>query len=228
MTSTLRVATDVGGTFTDLVAFEIAADGTTTIRTAKSDTTPPNFEQGVIDVIDKAGIDPAAIDFLAHGTTVVINALTERKGVKVGLITTSGFRDSLEIARGNRPDFFNLFYEKPKPFVPRYLRRELPGRMSYKGQELAPLDLSPSPPSSPTSRPKACRPSPSPSSTPTPTQRMKSRPLPPSTTSGPRFRPSPPTRSPANGANTSAPTPPSSRPMSSPWPNATSPASPRD
>ncbi len=58
MTSTLRVATDVGGTFTDLVAFEIAADGTTTIRTAKSDTTPPNFEQGVIDVIDKAGIDP--------------------------------------------------------------------------------------------------------------------------------------------------------------------------
>jgi N-methylhydantoinase A len=143
MTSTLRVATDVGGTFTDLVAFEIAANGTTTIRTAKSDTTPPNFEQGVIDVIDKAGIDPAAIDFLAHGTTVVINALTERKGVKVGLITTQGFRDTLEIARGNRPDFFNLFYEKPKPFVPRYLRRELPGRMSYRGEELAPLDLSP-------------------------------------------------------------------------------------
>jgi len=143
MTSTLRVATDVGGTFTDLVAFEIGPDGSTTIRTAKSDTTPPNYEQGVIDVIDKAGIDPAAIDFLAHGTTVVINALTERKGVKVGLITTSGFRDSLEIARGNRPDFFNLFYEKPKPFVPRYLRRELPGRMTYRGEELSPLDLSP-------------------------------------------------------------------------------------
>jgi N-methylhydantoinase A len=142
MSSTLRVATDVGGTFTDLVAFEIAADGTTRIRTAKSDTTPPNFEQGVIDVIDKAGIDPADIDFLAHGTTVVINALTERKGVRVGLITTEGFRDSLEIARGNRPDFFNLFYEKPKPFVPRHLRRELTGRMSYRGEELAGLDLS--------------------------------------------------------------------------------------
>jgi N-methylhydantoinase A len=143
MTRTLRVATDVGGTFTDLVAFEIASDGTTTIRTAKSDTTPPNFEQGVLDVLEKGGIDPAEVDFLAHGTTVVINALTERKGVKVGLITTLGFRDTLEIARGNRPDFFNLFYEKPKPFVPRHLRRELPGRMTYQGIETAPLDLSP-------------------------------------------------------------------------------------
>ncbi len=93
-------------------------------------------------MLNKGGVDPAAIDFLAHGTTVVINALTERKGVKVGLITTEGFRDTLEIARGNRPDFFNLHYQKPKPFVPRYLRRELPGRMSYKGVEMRPLDLS--------------------------------------------------------------------------------------
>jgi len=143
MTRTLRVATDVGGTFTDLVAFEIAEDGTTTIRTAKSDTTPPDYEIGVLDVLEKGGINPADVDFLAHGTTVVINALTERKGVTVGLITTLGFRDTLEIARGNRPDFFNLFYEKPKPFVPRHLRRELPGRMTYQGIETAPLDLSP-------------------------------------------------------------------------------------
>ena len=73
------------------------------------------------------------VAFLAHGTTVVINALTERKGVKTALITTDGFRDSLEIARGNRPDFFNLFYEKPAPFVPRYLRREVPGRLAPTG-----------------------------------------------------------------------------------------------
>ena len=140
---TLRVATDVGGTFTDLVCFETdEATGTSRILTAKSDTTPPDFERGVINVIDKAGIDPGAIDFLAHGTTVVINALTERKGVKVGLITTEGFRDSIEIARGNRPDFFNLHYEKPKPFVPRHLRRELPGRMTYTGTERTPLDMS--------------------------------------------------------------------------------------
>lgn len=141
---TIRVATDVGGTFTDLVCFEIdAATGESKIVTAKSDTTPPDFERGVLNVLEKAGVDPASIDFLAHGTTVVINALTERKGVRVGLITTEGFRDTLEIARGNRPDFFNLHYEKPAPFVPRYLRRELPGRVSYKGDELTPLDLSP-------------------------------------------------------------------------------------
>src|SRR5690606_6072291 len=138
----IRVATDVGGTFTDLVCFETDASGESRVVTAKSDTTPPNFEEGVLNVLEKGGVDPAGIDFLAHGTTAVINALTERKGVKVGLITTEGFRDTLEIARGNRPDFFNLHYEKPKPFVPRYLRRELPGRMSYKGEELNSLDLS--------------------------------------------------------------------------------------
>jgi N-methylhydantoinase A len=140
---TIRVATDVGGTFTDLVAFETEeGNPVPRIITAKSDTTPPNFEEGVLNVLKKGGVDPASVDFLAHGTTVVINALTERKGVKVGLITTEGFRDTLEIARGNRPDFFNLHYEKPKPFVPRYLRRELPGRMSYHGEEMKPLDLS--------------------------------------------------------------------------------------
>ena len=140
---TRRVATDVGGTFTDLVCFETDADtGESRVITAKSDTTPPDFETGVLKVLEKGGVDPAEVDFLAHGTTVVINALTERKGVKVGLITTEGFRDSLEIARGNRPDFFNLHYEKPAPFVPRYLRAELPGRVTYTGEERAPLDLS--------------------------------------------------------------------------------------
>lgn len=137
-----HVATDVGGTFTDLVCFETNKDnGESRIITAKSSTTPPDFENGVLDVIKKGGVNPSEIDFLAHGTTVVINALTERKGVKVGLITTEGFRDTLEIARGNRPDFFNLHYQKPKPFVPRYLRAELRGRINYMGQELTPLDL---------------------------------------------------------------------------------------
>lgn len=141
--TTIRVATDVGGTFTDLVCFETdRTTGKSRIITAKSDTTPPEFEKGVLNVLAKAGIDPKSVDFLAHGTTVVINALTERKGVKVGLITTEGFRDTLEIARGNRPDFFNLHYEKPKPFVERHLRREVPGRISYKGEEMRPLDLS--------------------------------------------------------------------------------------
>ena len=141
-----RVATDVGGTFTDLVCFETDLEsGQMKLHTAKSDTTPPNFEIGVLDVLAKSGVEPTEIDFLAHGTTVVINALAERKGVSVGLITTEGFRDVLEIARGNRPDFFNLHYQKPPPFVPRYLRREVPGRMTYRGEELKPLDLSPVP-----------------------------------------------------------------------------------
>ncbi|MDE0113051.1 MAG: hydantoinase/oxoprolinase family protein [Albidovulum sp.] len=141
-----RVATDVGGTFTDLVCFETDHEsGELKLRTAKSDTTPPDFEIGVLDVLAKSGVELSEIDFLAHGTTVVINALAERNGVTVGLVTTSGFRDVLEIARGNRPDFFNLHYDKPPPFVPRFLRREVPGRMTYRGQELQPLDLSPLP-----------------------------------------------------------------------------------
>ncbi len=140
---TLRVATDVGGTFTDLVYFETdTATGKQTIRTAKSDTTPPNFEAGVLNVMKKGEVDIAAVDFFAHGTTVVINALTERKGAKTALITTEGFRDILEIARGNRPDFFNLQFEKPEPFVPRHLRREVAGRISYRGEEKTALDLS--------------------------------------------------------------------------------------
>lgn len=134
----MRVATDIGGTFTDLVY--VASDGQ--VGTAKSHSTPDQFEQGVMDVIHVSHIEPKEFDSFVHGTTIVINAITERKGAKTALITTEGFRDILEVARGNRPDFFNLDYRKPKPFVPRYLRREVPGRISYKGKELKPLDLS--------------------------------------------------------------------------------------
>lgn len=139
----IRVATDVGGTFTDLVHFETdTRTGRQTVKTEKADTTPPNFEDGVLTVLDKGGTRIDEVGFFAHGTTVVINALTERKGAKVGLITTKGFRDILEIGRGNRPDFFNLMYKKPEPFVERYLRREVPGRMDFRGNEQVPLDLS--------------------------------------------------------------------------------------
>ncbi len=133
----LRVATDIGGTFTDLVY--VTPDGT--VNTAKSNTTSGEFEQGVMDVIEASDISPEDFVSFVHGTTIVINAITERKGAKTGLITTEGFRDILEIGRGNRPDFFNLEYEKPKPFVPRYLRRELKERINYKGQVTTPLDL---------------------------------------------------------------------------------------
>ena len=140
----IRVATDVGGTFTDLVYFEI--DEKTKIAkktsTSKSNTTPPNFENGVFNCIEKSKIDIAEASFFAHGTTVIINSITERKGVLTGLITTKGFRDSLEIARGDRPDFFNLRYKKPEPFIPRYLRKEVPGRINFLGKEIEQLDIS--------------------------------------------------------------------------------------
>jgi N-methylhydantoinase A len=95
-----------------------------------------------MDVISAAGIQPSEFASFVHGTTIVINAITERKGAKVGLLTTEGFRDIIEIGRGHRPDFFNLEYRKPEPFVPRYLRREIRERINYKGVETAPLDLS--------------------------------------------------------------------------------------
>ncbi len=133
-----RVATDIGGTFTDLVYVTAAG----AVSTAKSHTTPGRFEQGVMDVITASHISPGEFVSFVHGTTIVINAITEKKGAKTALITSAGFRDVLEIGRGNRPDYFNLEYEKPKPFVSRYLRRELPGRINYKGVEAAPLDLS--------------------------------------------------------------------------------------
>jgi len=94
----------------------------------------------------KGGITPAQLAFFAHGATVVINAITERKGAKVGLITTRGFRDVLEIARGNRPDLFNFDFRKPSPFVERHLRAEIRERCNYKGEiELDP-DLEELPP----------------------------------------------------------------------------------
>ena len=138
----IRVATDVGGTFTDLVYFEIdkKTKKAKKISNAKSDTTPPNYEKGVFKAIKKSGINIAEAIFFAHGTTVIINSITERKGSVTALITTKGFRDSLEIARGDRPDFFNLRYKKPEPFVPRYLRAEVPGRIDFLGKEIEKLD----------------------------------------------------------------------------------------
>ena len=132
----MRVATDVGGTFTDLVCF--SREGVKTLKVA---TTPPDFEQGVLNAIKKSALDPKDFSFFAHGTTVVINTLLSRSGAKTALITTRGFRDVLEIARGNRPDLFNLAFSKPEPFVSRYLRYEISERMDYQGNVLEPVKL---------------------------------------------------------------------------------------
>lgn len=133
----MRVATDIGGTFTDLIYLD---EATGEVGLTKASTTPHNFAIGVEDTLKKSGINVADTTFFVHGSTIIINALTERKGVKTGLITTKGFRDVLEITRANRPDIYNMYYTKPEPFVPRYLRLEVRERVNYKGEELEPLN----------------------------------------------------------------------------------------
>jgi N-methylhydantoinase A len=132
---TTRVAVDIGGTFTDLVAVD---DGALALE--KASTTPSNFADGVIDALEKCELDPGTIDQFVHGTTVVINAITERNGDDTALLTTEGFRDVLDITRANRPDMFNFQYQKPEPFVPRRHRWEVPERVDQSGDVLTPLD----------------------------------------------------------------------------------------
>ena len=131
-----RVAVDIGGTFTDVVAFDESSGA---VWAAKVSTTPANFADGVLAAIHAGQIDPAAVVAFVHGTTVVINAITQRRGVKTALVTTAGFRDVLEIGRGNRPDMYNLKFHKPKPFVPRHLRFEVRERVGADGSIWMPL-----------------------------------------------------------------------------------------
>jgi N-methylhydantoinase A len=133
----LRAAADIGGTFTDLVFLD---ETNGTMGTTKSPTTPKDFSNGVVQTIKQAGFDVPSTTFFVHGTTVVINAITERRGAKTGLITTGGFRDVLEITRANRPDLYNLSYKKPTPFVPRRHRLEVRERINHKGEVLIPLE----------------------------------------------------------------------------------------
>ena len=133
-----RVAVDIGGTFTDLVCIDANGE----LHRAKADSTPEALEVAVLEVLARSGVDPASVDSFLHGSTVVINAITERSGARTALVTTRGFRDVLEIARANRPDLYNLRYAKPEPFVPRHLRLEVTERVSYRGDVLTPLDES--------------------------------------------------------------------------------------
>ncbi len=134
----VRIAIDVGGTFTDLCAFNETTGDFTFV---KDSTTPANFAEGVINVVRKSKIKGEEMNrFIGTGSTMVINALTEKKGAKTLLVTTKGFRDVLELQRSNRTDIYNLRYEKPKPFVPRHLRYEVDERTSYRGEEIRPLN----------------------------------------------------------------------------------------
>jgi N-methylhydantoinase A len=132
----LLVAIDIGGTFTDLMAFDVA---TGRFAQAKSLTTPAHLVQGIIDCLRKSSVDPAKIVELIHGSTTAINTLIERKGAKTGLIVTRGTRDVYIIGRGNRPESYNLFFHRHQPLVPRHLTREAEERVLSSGEVLEPL-----------------------------------------------------------------------------------------
>lgn len=127
-----RIAVDIGGTFTDLVYYDA---GTGETVQGKVPTVPRAPEDGVAAAISTHV--PAEIladaEYFLHGTTVGLNALLERRGAKVGLITSRGFRDVLEIRRGDRVEMYNLFWKQPQPLAPRHLRLEVPGRTLADG-----------------------------------------------------------------------------------------------
>jgi N-methylhydantoinase A len=136
-----RVGVDIGGTFTDLI---VVNQETGAFAVGKALTTPDDPSQAVEAVLAEtlalAGIAPAELRHLVHGTTLVTNAMIERKGARTALLTTQGFRDSIEIGRENRYDLYDLMLEQPRPLVPRYLRFDVPQRTLADGTALQELD----------------------------------------------------------------------------------------
>ena len=140
--SKVRIGVDIGGTFTDVVLWDIDAGET---RNTKLLTTPDDPSRAVMDgirhILNEHSIAPADVEAVIHGTTLVANALIERKGVKTGLITTRGFRDVLEIGREWRYDLFDLAIEMPTPIAERGARAEITERLDADGNVLTPLAL---------------------------------------------------------------------------------------
>ncbi|MBO68028.1 MAG: 5-oxoprolinase [Acidiferrobacteraceae bacterium] len=132
----VRVAIDIGGTFTDAVA--TTTDGT--VFTAKSSTTPGNLTDGVIDAIEGLDVDLKQVTSFIHGTTAGLNALLERRGAKVALLTTMGFRDIYEIGRANRPDLYNARYKRPIPLVRRNDIHQISERIAADGSVIDPVN----------------------------------------------------------------------------------------
>lgn len=145
LTSGLRIAIDVGGTFTDVVLLN--PENQTFIYT-KTPTTHEDLTEGVLrglkDIMEAASIEDSASCHLIHGTTIGTNAIIEGKGAKIGLITTKGFEDVLEIRRVARPReaSFDFWVDNPPPLVPKYLRKGVAERIDRKGVVVKPLDLS--------------------------------------------------------------------------------------
>jgi N-methylhydantoinase A len=135
-----RIGIDIGGTFTDVAMVEETGGR---IGIAKVLTTPKDFGQAVIEGIRQGlrqhGVDPADVSLLSHATTVVTNALLERKGARAGFIATRGFRDLLELRRSSRIDLYDLFQDAPSVLVPRRWRYEITERIDAQGEVVTPL-----------------------------------------------------------------------------------------
>jgi len=139
--SSFRLGVDIGGTFTDIVL--LGDDGA--VHSKKILSSPDDYsraiEDGVRTLLSETGIAPTDIREVAHGTTVATNAIIERKGVKVALVTTRGFRDILEIARFRSPRLYDVSFRKPEPLVERRLRFEVPERIAADGTIVTPPDM---------------------------------------------------------------------------------------
>jgi N-methylhydantoinase A len=133
----LRVGIDIGGTFTDVTAIHETSGET---LNSKSLTSTHNPADAVIGVLDAAGVRLAEVKFLSHGTTIGINMIIERTGARTGIVTTKGFRDVLELRHGARTHLLDPQMELPFLFVPRRYRAEVLERMTWRGEELEPLD----------------------------------------------------------------------------------------
>src|SRR5690242_10909340 len=136
-----RAGADIGGTFTDLIIFD---DATGALAIGKTLTTPADpsqaIESGLAETLARAGLMLDQVGQLIHGTTLVTNAIIERKGARTALLATAGFRDAVEIGREHRYDLYDLMLEMPQPLIPRYLRFDVPQRSLADGSTLQELD----------------------------------------------------------------------------------------
>ncbi len=137
MTMSLIVAVDTGGTFTDIAAFDMERGE---VSYAKALTTYGDLVEGVMECVAEAKVDLSRALLAKHGTTLVINTLLQRSGARAALVTTKGFRDTLELARGNRTNPFDIEFRRAPPLIPRALRFEIDERVHGRGEVLAEPD----------------------------------------------------------------------------------------
>ena len=129
-----RLGVDVGGTFTDFYLLDEASNREYTLKVSSTPDDPSRaIVTGVNTLLQRHGIRPQEVAYLSHGTTVATNTILQHAGARVGMVTTAGFRDLLEIARQKRPSVYDLFADKPLVLVPRRLRREVDERVTYDG-----------------------------------------------------------------------------------------------